>query len=293
MFGGSFLKASRTLRPEFREIQNELPALALLSTALWSDGGHGERVTLESMTAVLMLDLSSSRMVEKLSTVLLSRAQKDGVAPNAESLGNQFFRLDPEERLVLISLHRGKWSYDRISKILGVTAEKVQELAWAARLHLIYSPESASILAQQGGYSKLVPQGLIHPTGSLFNGVRCPEYHPGRPWTQRFLDQESTTREKHFLETHLKGCDQCRKALSRARTLYYSAERLLPEVPKNSPTARERLEAMAQTLVRAARFKHPIDRSFGETMEIFVQRPEIQLAISALVVLVAFHFLRK
>lgn len=272
---------SRPLRSPYREVHEELPNLVQLGAALWADPQHGEKATLESISAVLMLDLSGPRLLEKISGTLLARAQREGVQINASGAGNPFYRMRPEERLILSGL-RVRWSYDRLAAITGATREKVQEIAWAARLHLVYSP---------GSSAKVFPQGLIHPTGSMFRGYQCPDYHPGRPWTQRFLDEEMTGEEKHFLQGHLVGCDPCRKALGRARTLYYAAARSLPEVPIRSDDFMARLEALNQTIRHAVLFKHPGDRTLGEALRVFVRRTEIQLLISAMVVLLAYKLL--
>jgi hypothetical protein len=166
--------------------QEDLKTLVVMGRSLWSDPGRSERVALETMTAVSLLDLTKERAVERAAAVLLERAERDGMAAmtrvNLVVLDQPFFRLLPEERFLLAALHVGRWSYSRLARVMDETSERVEEIAWMARVRL----------------------SARHPAGPASRGHHCPDYDVRRPWTQRFLDEEmETSRERLFLQNHL------------------------------------------------------------------------------------------
>lgn len=253
----------------------DLRALSHLGHALWVEPGRLERAALETLTAVSLLDLPSEKLVERASSALLERASRDGAAVNATALGTPFFRLLPEERLILAALHLGHWSYARISRILDRSEETVARAAWSARVRLATSKGSIPI-----------------PGGS--NGPQCPEFDPQMPWTQRFLDEEITPRERLFLQNHLMACAMCRKSLALSRDLYYSVDAMLPRVV--SPAEEEAwVKRLALVLRKTESAKRGRSNSFSSVfarslVELFA-RKDVLVALAILLALFAYRYL--
>ena len=240
----------------------DLKTIAALGEALWANPSQAEKVSVETVTAVSMLNLTEDRSFERATTILFKRALHDGTKANSSAIHQPFFRLAPEERFVLALLHTGKVSYARISKILDRTPEQVAILAWTARLHLANAPGNPGFVA--------------HPTGSDHFGVHCPEYDFTQPWTQRFLDEEIPVRERLFLQNHMMVCKSCREALNRCRKLYYSVDALLPRIAGLD----EKSSFLEIALKRSAVLTHSSSSmSTGDGMAIFLGRWDIRLVL--------------
>jgi hypothetical protein len=253
--------------------KDDLKVLAEVGRALWVDPHESQIATIETLSAVTLLDLTPERALERAAKALLERVTSRGLAANTRSnlnagallgMGQPFFRLLPEERFFLVALHLGRWSYARLSRISGETPEQIEELAWGARLQLAASE-----------------QVMIYPAGASVRGTNCPEYNSKRPWTQRFLDEEmSTGRERVFLQNHLMACDSCRGALTRCREVYYSIDRLLPRLNEDSGDVQ-----MIRNLEKISRsglgIRKPMERTFLEGLAIFGSRRDIQLVLAA------------
>jgi hypothetical protein len=220
------------LPPDF---QDDLRGLSQMAGALWGDPEAADLAVLESYSALMTVNPDSERRGIRLAGILLLRADREGTRAAGLKVQDPFYRLEAESRLVLMGLHRSQWSYPRLSQVLNVSAERIQEIAWSSRVRLAYSPEQVSKV-------------MIHPTGSPLTGSRCPDYHPGRPWTQRYLDGDSTPQEKLFLETHLRSCASCLKVIERARELYYRAEAWVPRLEKEASMRFDRVLDFARTL---------------------------------------------
>jgi hypothetical protein len=250
-------------------LQNDdLRTISNIGQALWAEPVRSERMAVETLAAVSLLDLSGDQLLERTTQALLSRAAREGTGAAGPAIQNAFYRLSPEERLVLAALHQGKWSYARIARVLGKTPERVAEIAWAARLYLVSVP----------GRGKPVP----HPTGSSWNALHCPEYNPQRPWTQSFLDDEMASREKVFLQDHLLACSSCRQSLSTCRQTYYAAEGMIPRL-QNEEEAR--VKNLARALARSEVAKDPLKMSLQESVWIFLERPDVRLFLFLMIAL--------
>lgn len=262
--------------------QWDFKALSDLGQALWADGRHSEMAALESIEVISLLELPEDRFIERVCSSLLHRARKEGVAAAASRIHEAFFRLPPEERLALALLHcdrGGAWSYARVARVLGTdqsqapfTTEAVEELVWAVRLHLALS-------TTQGG--KGASARFRSAPGSPRLSPDCPEHHPARPWTQRFLDKQLGTRQELYLRTHASRCAGCRQALVHARHVYYAVDAIVPRAETADDEARERRlkEAVVGLRIRG-------ELAFGDTLRIFARRTEVQWALAALGVLV-------
>jgi hypothetical protein len=240
----------------------DLRAITAIGQALWIDRSRSHRLALETITAVSMQDLTDERMLERTTAVLVGRAHRDGIGSVASQISEPFFRLSAEERVVLIALHREKWSYLRLARVLGISPERVEEISWAARLTLGFRPG--------------MQVGIPHPAGAKA-GTHCPDFNPRRPWTQRFLDEEISGRERVFLQAHLIDCTPCRESLGRARAFYYSLDTLIPTLDEDD--ASEKVKSFERALLKAKAIKEPYNLSFGETLIAFTSRPEIQKGI--------------
>jgi lambda repressor-like predicted transcriptional regulator len=251
----------------------DLKTFAEMGKAFWQDSRRSERLTVETISAVSLLDLTPERALERAASTLLGRALREGMATNAadnvQVINQPFYRLRPLERFLMVALHLGRWSYGRLSRILGVPVEQVEQLAWNARLQLATSQP--------------------YPTGSKLN-ANCPEYDPKRPWTQRFLDEEiASGRERIFLQNHLMACDFCRETLGRCRDFYYSLEKQLPREETDSDLVRN-LESVCE---RGADVRSPATASFASSVAPLLNRRDIQLLIAAVMMISLYQlFLR-
>jgi hypothetical protein len=259
--------------------KEDLRALAEVGKALWMDPRESRAATLETLSAVSLLDLTPERIVERAAAALLERVTSRGNARNLRGnleaglgMGHAFYRLTPEERFLLAALHLGRWSYARVGRILEQSAEQVEAQAWSARLKLL------SLLS-----------GAVYPAGASAQGHNCPDYDPHRPWTQRFLDEEIPSgRERVFFQNHLMACTPCRDALGRCREAYYAIERAIPREDKNTPIVQS-LETVTR---QGYGFKNPTERTFLETLAIFARRPDIRLVLALLLALIVWRLLR-
>lgn len=206
------IESSKTLR--YRRVASEdLEAISLLSQALWIEPEPSREIAHQTLLAVSSLQMSALKTVEKTCTALLEQAQDDSRLSNKTHGGwnEPFFRLAPEQRIVLIGLHTAQWSYRRLSRILDLSIEEVETLAWKTRIQFVsYFPE------------------LHYPTGAPRTLASCPEYDHTRPWTQRFLDEETPPQEQQFLQNHLMACSSCREALNANKRTYYDVEKRIP-----------------------------------------------------------------
>jgi hypothetical protein len=238
----------------------DLRVYSSLSKALWSDADISERVSIDALVAAsLASDSAPDARIGRAVQAMLERANREGRAAttrnNLAVIHEPFFRLSPEERILLVGLHLGHWSYARLARILQVSEEKIEEMAWVARSRL---------------------SNGVYPSGPGQLGTNCPEYDALRPWTQRFLDDEvSSSRERIFLQNHLMACEGCRQALSRFKELYFQVEKELSQ--HVSVSANEEDRFLFDWL------KPAVDRSFGESLRIFVRRRDVQIALAVLI----------
>src|SRR6185437_1507127 len=171
----------------------DLKLVSSLGQSLWQQPEQSRSITRETISAATVLDPNPERAIEKAVQALLDRANQKGMYAR---IPNGFHALFPEERFILLALHQGRWSYERIARVVREPIEQIQTLAWNARVYLALSH---------------------YPTAPKTASASCPEYDPQRPWTQRFVDEELSGRERVFLQTHLSRCASCREALVRTK----------------------------------------------------------------------------
>ena len=250
----------------------DLRAISHLGQALWADPGYSERLAAETLAAVGMQDLTEDRALERVSMALLKRALLDGVEGNARAVDQPFFRLRPEQRFILSTLHSGRWSYARLGRILERSADEIAEMAWSARLEL----------ASMSGMARSV----AHPTGSPLQGANCPEYNSARPWTQSFLDDEVAKANVVFLQNHLMACDLCGQALNRCRILYFRVDAVVPR-PESDGI---RMETLHQALRKTKVLHSPSQVTFVECLEAVASRWDVQLVLGLTTIYFATRF---
>ena len=256
--------------------QEDFSTFAKISQALWVDPEASRKSTLDTLAAVsLIKNLPTSEVLERACISLLERSKRAGVGAqistnfllNSQALNEPFFRLTAEERLALVALHCGKWSYQRLGRVLNRDRDGIEELLWQARMQLI----------PQYGY----------PAGHSYQSADCPEYIAQRPWTQRFLDQEiPAPRDRIFLQSHLVHCLKCRAVLARWRENHFRIdEEMKRKWLSAGAVAEDALATEDQTIKSMLRRKPSqkklIEMGFFETLQIFVQNSDIQLILIA------------
>jgi hypothetical protein len=245
----------------------DLTLVSNLGQSLWFEPEQSSAITRETVSAVSFLDSNPDRAAEKTVQALLDRANKKVMYARAAS---GFHSLFPEERFILLALHSGRWSYERIATVVREPLEMVQQLAWNARVHLALSH---------------------YPAAPKTASESCPEYNPQRPWTQKFMDEELTGQEKVFLQTHLTSCEHCRQALLRAKEVYYSVQKTIADLQEKVPLPG--LTAQLHTLAeQGLRLRSPSTVSNWDLIATFVRRTEVRFILLAWVVALVIAFRR-
>lgn len=241
----------------------DLRLVAQIGRSLWADPTRAEPVTVETVSAVSLQELTPERALEKAARAMLERAEREGMAENtlanlsADPVLTPFFRLSPKERLVLTALHIGRWSYARAARVAGMTLPELEEAAWAVRLRLGSRRD--------------------YPVGGGPSTPNCPEYDSRRPWTQRFLDEEfESGRERIFLQNHLMACGSCRRALAHARDLYYGVDSIVPRLDGT-----RFIESLHDVLRQKDGVRPGADMTWARSVEIFFGRSRLNRVLLA------------
>ena len=206
------------------------------------------------------------------------------------ALNDPFFRLLPDERLILAALHLRHWTYERIGKIVNQPTSQIESTAWRMRIHL------ASL------HRKDQPSVPYPAAGA--QGAKCPEFNPMAPWTQRFLDRQCISTQKVFLESHLAICQSCQGTLQRSRRVFYAAEQFIPRmdgntrVPVGSGVTKnmglETAEKAYEKILRHAEAIHnPSPFGFLNSLKIFFRKKDVQIAAGVFVLFLLWNFFRK
>ena len=188
---------------------DQIEFLSQLGQSFWPDHEIQKRTVNGTLAAVACLDLEDDEAFERSAVAFLDRARKANLSHSTASIHQPFYRLNPLQRFVLTCLHFRKWKYAEIARLGKTTAEEVEKQAWAARTEI-------------GAWFGLC--GL----GSANQSPNCPDYHLDRPWTQRYLDEQLSKKEAHWLRSHIEGCRHCRVALESCRAIYARTGSFLP-----------------------------------------------------------------
>lgn len=250
----------------------DLQLISTLGQALYANPAQAQSRSLETVAAISTLaEVSGEQFLERALGLMLHQAERDGIRSNVSGISNPFFRLSPKERFVLFLLHSGRASYKRLSRLMGISVEDVQTLAWIARTQIASSPE--------------VRLQAPHPMGSSNLKQSCPEYDSSRPWTQKLLDDEMNSQELAFIQNHTAICRDCGRVLRATREFYYGVERLIPLTPVKDGT--EQLGERMKAVVRRGQIQAgqlPKDLTFFEAARLFLMRREnlIWICVAAL-----------
>ncbi len=240
--------------------------------ALWADPSRSGEMAVETLSAIALLNLTQERALEKASSALLDRAVRQGMATNTvDALENgkfgAFFRLQPEERFVLAALHLGRWSYERVARVIQAKTEVVQVLAWRARSQIA------------------IAEGLT-PIGAKFASANCPEYDLDRPWTQKFLDEEiGNGREAVFLRNHLMACESCRRSLARCRDIYFRVEAMLPRVAEDDGI----LRVLERVSVEGKKLRTGEGYTFMDSLVAFLSQRGVQILLALVFAMILYR----
>jgi hypothetical protein len=249
--------------------REDFALISRLSHGLWAEPEAQSRSAREAVAAVSVLQLPSDRSLERMAQALLERAEREGGRSNFARLDHPFFRLEAKERFALIALHRNRWSYTRVARILGETVETLQERLWRARVYL-------ASLSGAANSTRKAP--LAYPAGPSQARSTCPEYDSQTPWTQAFLDEEFGSQQRLFLQNHLMACDGCRQALNRCRDLYFTVDSLLPRASSGAEAGASLEKLWAQTEQLAP----PTDIRFVRSLREFVSQRDVQWCLGLL-----------
>ncbi len=252
----------------------QIETLAHLGGALWSNPLEAIQASQDALAAAILLDLpNEDQTFNRASKALLERAVRIPSAIDAIALNHPFYRLFPEERVALITLHQARWSYKRISTILNESPEHLQEIAWNARVFMANSH-----------IKTITGKPLLHPSGSSKCSGSCPDFNPQHPWTQKFLDDEMNHQERLFILERLKKCQGCQDILTRCREIYFAVEAAIPTY--NNPDISQNKKHLEETWKKSDHFIHPWKMTFKQTLQIYFKRREVQLALLLIAVLV-------
>lgn len=134
---------------------------------------------------------------------LLARPQD----PEAIDFNDPFFRLPAHQRAVLTLVHDLKLSYRRAAEWLRFGEEILLSELWLARTDL----------------------ARPHPVPAVYaRDATCPEWDARSPWTQSYIDGACTPSERVFLQSHVLGCENCKRAVYESRALIQRAYMRLP-----------------------------------------------------------------
>ena len=254
--------------------KDTIKSLARISRSLWGDLDRSLAIGEDTLTSVSLLELSEERTLERVSKVMIERAERN--PPKLLSLHHPFYRLAPVERFLLTALHIEKWSYEKIGRVLGIQSNLLEPWAWAARLKFCFQELETEI---------------EYPRGPLTLGPSCPEYNLSAPWAQRMLDDELGKRERLFLQNHLMACDSCRKTLDTTRRMFFKIEAVIPvkDAIQEMDTAATRILENWKAGESAFR---PIKTTFRESMIRFLEEPKTQIML-ACVTAFALYWIKR
>jgi hypothetical protein len=268
-------------------LKKDIRFLSELGYSLWSDPESAQSLVRDTVSTIAFAEKDSLVASEKAVRALLTQAEKRGmiVQPRLAqpllqpgAIASQdpigaFQYLFAEERVILLALHSGKWSYERIARVVGESVDSLQSIAWSARVHLAFSQR--------------------YPAGSKPVSVSCPEYDSRKPWTQKYLDDEYRGEEKLFLSDHLVGCQSCREALVRAKEVFFQVDAMVAEISRISERKAERSGLTLQLthwVDQGQRFRKPPPPTTQELAIRFFTRWDIALVCLAWIV---WMFLKK
>jgi hypothetical protein len=238
--------------------------ISTLGQALYANPAQAQSRSIETVAAIMTLEEAptKSEAFDRALELMLHQAERDGLRAQAEALSNPFFRLAPRERFVLFLLHSGRVSYRRLARLLEISEEDVQTIAWSSRTRMGTSPE----LRLQAP----------HPTGSSHVLASCPEFDTSRPWTQKLMDDEMGQSQLAFLQGHLSECRVCKRALDSTREFYYAVEKAIP-----LDSVKWDIEGMGAALKKTLRKNRidsgdlPSDLTIFEAIRLFLSKPEV------------------
>jgi hypothetical protein len=235
-------------------LKKDIRFLSELGYSLWDDPASAQGLVRDTVSAIALAEKNPQLASEKAVRALLAQAEKRGMIvqprmaqgllqPGALAAQDPlvaFQYLFAEERVILLALHSGKWSYERIARVAGETVDQLQSIAWAARVHLAFNQR--------------------YPAGSKPVSSSCPEYDSRKPWTQKYLDDEYRGEERLFLSDHLVNCSSCRDALIRAKEVFFQVDAMVAEISRTAELKADRSGLTLQLshwIDQANRFRSP------------------------------------
>jgi|GEM_PF-6184862 len=199
----------------------DLRQLNQFSLALFGDARIGEQKVLETFALMVTSPKSTIKDVlpherhEKILIQLIYQADKMGRLFFESNLNSSFARLSSRERLVLVALETGQFSYAEMRSWLSLSPDAFEYMVWQARSRFVDE----------------VPTQIFRAGTS----PQCPANEGGVPWTQRYFDEELTRKQTWHTQEHLRGCSDCKASLIAAREFFFQVSKKLNEIVKLNP----------------------------------------------------------
>jgi hypothetical protein len=255
--------------------KEDIKSLTRISRSLWGDTDRSVAISEDTLTSVSLLNLTDDGVIERASKVMIERAEKN--PPTLLKLNHPFFRMAPIERFLLTALHVEKWSYARVARTLGIENNLIETWAWATRLKYCFQEMEAQV---------------EYPRGPAQLGPVCPEYNASNPWTQRLLDDELGKRERMFLQSHLMGCDRCRRALELTKNMFFKVEALIP-VKASSAETDYAADRIFDVWKQGESTFRPMTVKPSESFVRLLENPSAQYILAAVMVFSLYWFTRQ
>jgi len=235
-----------------------------ISRALWADPKTAENTLSDTLAVVALLPLEGEDLVNRMATALIERFEREGAAVNADALQQNFFKLHPLQRVILIAHERLHWDYERIEGVFDLSRDELETLFWKSRIDLLTHRAGRPILS------------LPSPSNVTAN---CPEFNPIRPWSSRYLDHAVSRADQVFLQGHIEHCPSCKGILDKTRTIHFESQaELLPEL---APEVQARSMTVLRDLLKISE-KYALGSTpdFWTSIRLFVRkRRDIQVLI--------------
>ncbi len=259
------------------DVNSQLEAFYLLALSVWGEHKTAYEHAEKALTlGILPGNKTDDDVIYKSIQLLFFEALENTI--DNRYFDNPYYRLSTRERIILMGLHKSSLNYKALGLFLKTSQEGIEIESWRARLSLLSQPE----LKNQ--------KYAVYPGGVGKFGASCPVFAELAPWTQRFLDNAITIKERVFLESHLNNCEDCLKRLEASKKAFYLVDSFIPS--KDIPDFKTNIQHLMQAWVKMNRVLSPINSSFMDSVQAFFRRFDARFASVMLVILIMVWLFR-